>query len=91
MKIKTYIKKCNNKQLAQFLASIYFCDLNLDITLRGGNTIEKQAEYIYNNVFEREIPDIIQLSNTTFIDTKTRKVIIKALGEIILKDIGEIK
>lgn len=75
MKIKTYIKKCNNKQLAQFLASSYFCNLNVDITLCGGNTIEKQAEYIYNNVFEREIPDIIQLSNTTFIDTKTRKVI----------------
>ena len=59
MKIKTYIKKCNNKQLAQFLASGYFCDLNLDIALSGGNTIEKQAEYIYNNVFEREIPDNI--------------------------------
>ena len=50
MKIKTYIKKCNMKQLAQFLQSAYWNELELDVVF-GNHTIEEHAEYLYKVVF----------------------------------------
>ena len=40
MKIKTYIKKCNMKQLAQFLESGYWCDQTIK-TVFGNDTVEE--------------------------------------------------
>ena len=73
MKIKTYIKKCNMKQLAQFLQSAYWTELELDVVF-GKDTIEEQADSLYKVVFQRELPSLIRFGQNSYIDTKTRKI-----------------
>ena len=73
MKIKTYIKKCNMKQLAQFLESVYWCDQTIK-TVFEHDTIEEHAKYLHDVIFQQELPPMIQFGNNSYIDTKTRKV-----------------
>ena len=75
MKIKTYIKSCNPKQLAQFLASSYWSDKTFHACFFNGNeTIEAQGEYLYKHTFQEEIPEIIRYGQNSWIETKTKKV-----------------
>lgn len=73
MKIKTYIKKCNMKQLAQFLESSYWNDLQMTVIF-GKDTIEEHAEHLYKVVFQQELPPMIRFGQNSYIDTKTRKI-----------------
>lgn len=73
MKIITYIRKCNPKQLAEFLSSSYYSDLTFRMVMANSEIIE-QAKVMQNQIFHMELPPIICFNNTHYIDTKTRKL-----------------
>lgn len=73
MKIITYIRKCNPKQLAEFLSSSYYSDLIYRVVMTKFE-IGEQAKMIQNEIFHIELPPIICFNNTHYIDTKTRKL-----------------
>lgn len=73
MKIITYIRKCNPKQLAEFLSSSYYADLTFRVVMTNFE-IEKQAKVMQNEIFHMELPHIICFDNSHYIDTKTRKI-----------------
>jgi hypothetical protein len=73
MKVKSYIKSCNLKQLAQLLASSWWSDQNLQLVF-DEKTIEEQGKKMYTHVFQTEIPEIIRYGQNSWIDTKTRKI-----------------
>ena len=73
MKIITYIRKCNPKQLAEFLSSSYYADLTFRLIMRKHEIME-QAKELQNDLFHQELPPIICFDSTHWIDTKTRKL-----------------
>lgn len=73
MKIITYIRKCNTKQLAEFLSSSYYSDLTFNLVIANTEIIE-QSKVMQRDVFHKELPPIISFDNTHWIDTKTRKL-----------------
>lgn len=73
MKIITYIRKCNPKQLAEFLCSYYYSTLNFDLVF-ANKEIKEQAKFMCNDLFRQELPPIIRFDDTRYIDTKTRKL-----------------
>ncbi len=73
MKIITYIRKCNPKQLAEFLSSSYYADLIFRVVMTNFEIME-QAKVMQNEIFHMELPPIISFDNTHWIDTKTRKL-----------------
>lgn len=73
MKIITYIRKCNSKQLAEFLSSSYYADLTFRVVM-SNSEIAKQAKVMQKEIFHMELPPIICFDNSHCIDTKTRKL-----------------
>lgn len=73
MKIITYIRKCNPKQLAEFLCSSYYSTLNYELVF-ANMEIKEQAKLMCNDLFRQELPPIIRFDDTRCIDTKTRKL-----------------
>lgn len=73
MKIITYIRKCNTRQLAQFLGSSYYAELTFRVVMTNFEIVE-QAKVMQNEIFRMELPSIIPFDNTHWIDTKTRKL-----------------
>lgn len=71
MKIITYIRKCNPKQLAEFLSSSYYSDLTFNLVF-GNTRITEQAEELQKVVFHMEIPPVIRFDDTHYINVKTR-------------------
>ena len=72
MKVKTYIKKCNMKQLAQLLSSSWWCDQDIEVTF-GNEVFEARAKYLYNVIFQKEMPEVIRLGQNSYLNTKTNK------------------
>lgn len=73
MKLKSYIKSCNLKQLSELLSSSWWSDKELNIIF-GKETIEEQAKAMYKNMFQIEMPEIIRFGQNSWINTKTRKI-----------------
>ena len=73
MKIITYIRKCNPKQLAEFLSSSYYSDLTFRVVMANSEIIE-QSKVMQNEIFHVELPHIICFDSTHYIDTKIRKL-----------------
>ena len=73
MKIITYIRKCNPKQLAEFLSSSYYNDLIFRLVMTKHEIME-QAKELQKDIFHQELPSIIPFDDTHYIDVKTRKL-----------------
>ena len=73
MKIITYIRKCNPKQLAEFLCSSYYSTLNFELVF-ANMEIKEQAKLMCNDLFHQELASRILFGNTHYIDAKTIKL-----------------
>lgn len=72
MKVKTYIKKCNVKQLAELLSSSWWCDQDIEAVF-GSEGFEARANYMKDVIFQREMPEVIKLWQGIYLNTKTNK------------------
>ena len=73
MKVKSYIKSCNLKQLAQFLASSWWSDQTFHLVF-DEDTIEGQGKKMYTHIFQIELPELIRYGQNSWINTKTKKI-----------------
>lgn len=73
MKIKQYIRKCNDKELSEFLSSIYWTNEMCEISCKY-NTVEGQALVICK-LLQEEIPDMIPYVGNHLINTKTGEIL----------------
>ena len=73
MKIKQYIRKCNDKELSEFLSSIYWTNEMCEICCKY-YTVEEQALAICK-LLQEEIPDMIPYVRNHLINIKTGDIL----------------
>ena len=73
MKIKQYIRKCNDKELSEFLSSIYWTNKMCQVSCKC-HTIEEDALAVCE-LLQEEIPDMILYVGNHLINTKTGEIL----------------